>query len=125
CGGTCPGCAVGARCEVGSDCATWVCNARACAAATCNDNVENQDETGVDCGGVCPSCADGQPCAIGADCQSAVCRGTGCAPGVALCCHAPRCDDGVRNNNEPVTDCGNAACGGCPLGSPCGANAQC
>jgi len=54
-----------------------------------------------------------------------VCRGTGCAPGVALCCQAPRCDDGVRNNNEPVTDCGNAACGGCPLGSPCGANAQC
>jgi hypothetical protein len=126
CGGSCPGCTVGAHCRTGKDCSSGVCSSTgSCQAATCNDAVENQDETGVDCGGACPSCAEDQPCAHGADCQSGVCGAAGCAAGVALCCQAARCDDGVLNGNEPYVDCGNASCGGCALGSPCSANTQC
>jgi len=31
-------------------------------AATCNDGIQNQDETGVDCGGVCPPCDEHSYC---------------------------------------------------------------
>jgi hypothetical protein len=108
------------------DCLTGVCGAAGtCAAASCTDAVRNQDETGVDCGGACPDCGTGQRCQVAGDCQSGVCNGAGCAAGIDRCCQAPSCDDGVRNGNEPVADCGNAACGGCPIGSPCSAAAQC
>jgi len=31
----------------------------------------------------------------------------------------------VRNGAEPQVDCGNAACGLCPLGNPCTADGEC
>jgi hypothetical protein len=62
---------------------------------------------------------------VGADCDSGVCQARGCAPGLQRCCQPPRCDDDVRNGNEPVVDCGNAQCGDCPLGSPCTQDGQC
>ncbi|MEO8180305.1 MAG: hypothetical protein ABI895_15825 [Deltaproteobacteria bacterium] len=124
-GGACPGCPVGNRCNGAEDCLTGVCGAAGtCSAASCNDAVRNQNETGVDCGGSCPECGTGQPCGVAGDCQSGVCAG-GCAAGIDRCCQAASCDDGVRNGNEPVTDCGNAACGGCGIGSPCGAGREC
>ncbi len=125
-GGTCPGCAVGSPCENGADCLTLVCgNADTCVAATCGDDVRNQNETGVDCGGPCPDCATGQPCGTGADCQSGVCGGGGCGQGVARCCQAPSCNDDIQNGTESDTDCGNAACGDCGNGDSCTANGQC
>jgi hypothetical protein len=125
-GGTCPGCPVGTPCNAGEDCLTGVCGGGGtCLPPSCDDQVRNQNETGVDCGGACPDCATAQPCAIAGDCQSGVCGGGGCALGIDLCCQAPSCGDGVRNGNEPVTDCGDAACGSCPLGNPCTAGAQC
>ncbi len=44
---------------------------------TCNDGVQNGDETGVDCGGSCPACITG-----------------------------PTCNDGIQNGNETGIDCG-------------------
>ncbi len=125
-GGTCPGCPPGSECRANADCASQVCGANgACAAPTCEDGVQNQDETDLDCGGSCGPCLATQACLEAADCESAVCAGEGCSLDSALCCQAPSCDDDVLNGTEPNVDCGNAACGLCPINSPCSVNAQC
>jgi hypothetical protein len=125
-GGDCPGCPVGTACSTGTDCVTGVCDpSGVCPAATCDDGVRNQNETAVDCGGACQDCLVGQACANGRDCQSRVCNSRRCGPGIDSCCQAPSCSDGVANGTEPVADCGNAACGACPVNSPCTANGQC
>jgi hypothetical protein len=70
---------------------------------SCDDGIQNQDETDVDCGGdVCGPCADGANCQEGDDCEIGSC--------VGLVCAAPSCDDGVQNADESDVDCG----GGCP-----------
>ena len=58
--------------------------------ATCDDGVQNGDETGVDCGG-------------------------SCAPCVAM----PTCDDGVQNGDETGVDCG-GSCTPCVTMMSCG-----
>jgi len=126
CGGSCGGCPDGRGCVAGRDCASGVCVAGACATPSCNDGVVNQNETDVDCGGGCfRNCAIGDGCANGGDCQTGVCGAAGCGPGPGTCCQAPTCTDGVDNGSETAVDCGNAACGPCPVGAPCTADAQC
>jgi hypothetical protein len=127
CGGECPGCPDGAPCALGSDCLSSVCaDDGRCAPPACDDEVRNQNETAPDCGGSCAAnCGTGQACGGGADCTSGVCGTAGCAAGAARCCQAPACNDGVRNGNEPVVDCGDARCGLCPLNRPCTQSAQC
>jgi hypothetical protein len=59
-----------------TDCASGVCTANLCVAASCSDGVKNQGETDTDCGGPCDpaqQCADGKSCLTAADCQSGVC----------------------------------------------------
>ncbi|MEN1785739.1 MAG: DUF4856 domain-containing protein [Bacteroidota bacterium] len=56
--------------------------------ATCSDNIQNGDETGVDCGG--SSCT---PCEV-----------------------AVTCDDGIQNGDEEGVDCGGTACTPCTTG---------
>lgn len=126
CGGSdCPRCGNGESCGSGSDCASGVCAAGACAPPSCSDATQNGIETGTDCGGNCPArCNTGAGCDTGFDCQSGVC-GEACFGGLERCCQAPACDDGVRNGTEPSVDCGNFACGLCPLGRPCSADIQC
>ncbi len=51
---------------------------------TCNDGVQNGDETGVDCGGSCPACPPN-----------------------------PTCSDGIQNGDETSVDCG-GSCPACP-----------
>ena len=76
------------------------------ATPTCNDGIQNGQETGVDCGGptcpVCPTCNDGikNGDETGIDC------GGSCAP-------CPTCNDGIKNGNETGIDCG-GSCGPCP-----------
>jgi len=41
--------------------------------ASCNDGIQNQDETDIDCGGTCPACESGQSCVVDSDCQSGYC----------------------------------------------------
>jgi hypothetical protein len=72
-----------------------------------------------------PPCAPGEGCVIAENCSSLVCAAVGCAPELAQCCQAPTCTDGVANGDEPVIDCGTAACGLCPLDGPCLLNEHC
>lgn len=124
-GGSCPGCEAGAPCEVPADCASSSCVDDRCAEPSCDDAVRNGDESDVDCGGGCAPCGTGLACAEAADCASQVCDDDDCAPGVAECCQAASCNDGVRNGNETATDCGAAPCGRCDVGTPCTQAGQC
>jgi hypothetical protein len=51
---------------------------------TCDDGIQNGDETGVDCGGSC------EPCNT-----------------------PPTCDDGIQNGDETGVDCGGSSCEPC------------
>ncbi len=53
---------------------------------TCDDGIQNGNETGVDCGG--PDCAP---------------------------CPEPTCDDGIQNGNETGVDCGGPDCAPCQI----------
>ncbi|WP_282774650.1 M43 family zinc metalloprotease [Phaeodactylibacter xiamenensis] len=74
---------------------------------TCNDGIQNGDETGVDCGGTncpaCPTCNDGiqNGNETGVDCGG---------PDCAAC---PTCNDGIQNGNETGIDCGGPDCAPC------------
>ncbi len=69
---------------------------------SCNDGVQNGNETGVDCGGsctACPTCNDGI--------QNGSETGVDCGGSCSAC---PTCNDGIQNGNETGVDCG----GSCP-----------
>lgn len=73
---------------------------------TCDDGIQNGDETGVDCGGsscpACPTCNDGI--------QNGNETGVDCGGDCAAC---PTCNDGIQNGNETGVDCG-GDCAACP-----------
>jgi len=75
---------------------------------TCNDGILNGNETGVDCGGsdcpACPTCDDGIQNGNETDVD---CGGSDCAP-------CPTCNDGIQNGNETGVDCGGSDCPACP-----------
>jgi hypothetical protein len=133
CGGNCANCPTGRACNDERDCQSSVCGTQGCAggvanccqAPSCSDGVVNQGETDIDCGGSCPACPTGNACNTATDCQSGVCRAGGCAGGVARCCRAPSCTDGVANGDEPLIDCGNVACGLCAIDHACTLDAEC
>ncbi|MEL6862827.1 MAG: discoidin domain-containing protein, partial [Bacteroidota bacterium] len=102
---------------------------------TCNDGIQNGNETGVDCGGpdcaACPTCSDGIqngnetgvdcggpdcPACSGATCSDGIQNGneTGVDCGGPDCPACPTCSDGIQNGNETGVDCGGPDC------SPCG-----
>lgn len=66
---------------------------------TCNDGIQNGDETGIDCGGMacfaCPTCNDGV--------QNGTETGVDCGGNCIAC---PTCNDGIRNGTETGVDCG-------------------
>jgi hypothetical protein len=74
--------------------------------ATCNDAIQNQDETGVDCGGSCRACTVGdfESCVDGVRNQDETDIDCG---GRCLPCQAePSCTDHIRNQGETGIDCG-------------------
>ena len=91
----------------GSSETTNMCVGGSNPAPTCNDGIQNGDESGVDCGGTncpaCPSCNDGE--------QNGDETGVDC--GGLDCPACPTCNDGIQNGNETGVDCG----GDC---APCG-----
>lgn len=74
---------------------------------TCDDGVQNGNETGVDCGGsdcpACPTCDDGVQNGSETDVD---CGGPDCPA-------CPTCNDGVQNGNETGVDCGGPDCAPC------------
>ncbi|WP_172826949.1 di-heme oxidoredictase family protein [Flammeovirga sp. SJP92] len=86
---------------------------------TCEDGVQNGDETGVDCGGSCapcqteplPTCDDGI--------QNGDETGVDCGGSCALCQTepSPTCDDGIQNGDETGVDCG-GSCAPCQVEEP-------
>ncbi len=115
CGGVlCPGCQIGAACNVDADCLSDYCEGGVCAIApTCFDGIKNQDETDVDCGGlVCSKCVNGMDCLIHSDCESDFCDS-------GTCSTIETCFDGIQNQDETDVDCGGSNCSGCPNGSLC------
>lgn len=115
--GTCVGCNSDIDCAAGKRCAS-----NNCVAASCLDQVKNNDETDVDCGGSCNGCVTGKTCATGSDCADGVC-------GLPQhTCQAATCSDGVKNGSETGQDCGNAAmsgCPACPAGQGCATGSDC
>ncbi len=93
CGGSeCDACVNGKACEENSDCASDICTDNICVAASCSDNLKNQDEPTMDCGGVCSSdltsltakrCAVDDTCKVANDCDSFVCTALKCVPDAA------------------------------------------
>jgi hypothetical protein len=77
--------AIGQKCLLNSDCASGLCQdnlggntkvARRCVASSCDNNVKDGGETGVDCGGPCARrCALGSACKANTDCDQGVCGG--------------------------------------------------
>ncbi len=103
CGGDCPACLNEQSCSTDIDCASGKCVNNVCVAATCTDNILNQDESDIDCGGSsCSECTLGKQCNMHADCTSNYCK-------LGICTEAT-CADGVYNGNEEGKDCG----GNCP-----------
>ena len=78
------------------------------AIATCDDEIQNGDETGVDCGGsncpACPTCDD--------EIQNGDETGVDC--GGSNCPACPTCDDEIQNGDETGVDCGGSNCPACP-----------
>ncbi|MEM6292135.1 MAG: hypothetical protein AAGA54_12745 [Myxococcota bacterium] len=103
CGGdVCGPCDDGEGCEDAGDCVSGVCDgdANTCSAPTCDDMVQNGDETDVDCGGdVCGPCNPGDMCIDGDDCSSAGCTGGVCNDLLAVAA-TPACSDA---DGGPVT----------------------
>jgi len=87
-----------------------------CAEPTCNDGIQNGDETDVDCGGSCGPCGPGENCQADADCESGVCSGGVCQPAM--------CTDGVHNGDETDVDCG-GSCGQCGAHQNCQIDQDC
>lgn len=94
-------------------------------ALSCNDGLQNQDETDIDCGGLqCTRCAANQSCAIDHDCKTGFCSSNTCQGKIDLvsieypanhdfCTAVPTCNDGVKNQDETDIDCGGKHCVQC------------
>ena len=81
------------------------CGGDCAACPTCDDGVQNGNETGVDCGGDCAACIT---CDDGI--QNGNETGVDCGGDCAACI---TCDDGIQNGNETGVDCG-GDCAACP-----------
>lgn len=114
---TCPGCTTPQACGKDSDCESGVCEAQECVEPSCDDEVQNGDESDLDCGGDCLGCDDDDDCNSGADCESGVCE--------SGACQAPNCSDGIKNAAETASDCGGGDCPACDNGRNCDVDSDC
>lgn len=108
------------ECASADDCASLHCRDGSCIAASCEDGLVNQGESGADCAGPCARrCGEGQGCTATSDCS----QGLFCSEGARTC--APlSCADGTRNGSEVAADCG-GTCPPCPVGTACTAHQDC
>ena len=107
----------GVECVLNSECESGVCEGGECEAPTCDDRVQNGDETDVDCGGSCPGCPANDFCQENGDCLSGRCA--------AQLCKEPTCNDDIANGDETDVDCGGPECDGCATGEACEEGSDC
>ncbi len=83
------------------------------ATPTCNDGIQNGNETGVDCGG--PDC---DACEVPPTCNDGEQNGneTGVDCGGPDCDVCETCEDDIQNGNETGIDCGGPDCDACDDG---------
>lgn len=80
CGGICPACTTGGRCNTHDDCQSGSCADFTCVAASCTDGIKNAEETDIDCGGpACGKCEDARLCNQASDCAAGACVDGRCA----------------------------------------------
>ncbi len=105
--------------------------------ATCSDNMQNGDETGVDCGGKCPKC-NGDACSGADECKSSFCADGVCCDvactGTCQSCdqmaNVGACSNVPSGSEDPGVCTISSACdgaGACKLknGQVCDGDAQC
>jgi len=111
CGGTslCDRCIANTNCKANRDCESEYCLNGKCTDPSCTDEIQNQDETGVDCGGSCLPCDINAPCSVNMDCS-----GQYCLDGVC----ANHCLSGKKEADETDVDCG-GKCDPCDDKSGC------
>lgn len=113
-------CPAGQGCDDAADCVDGVCGEnRICRAATCEDDVQNGDESDIDCGGEqgCERCAVGERCGSATDCDGGACTNGQC--------RAATCQDNLKNGLETDVDCGGGECDPCDVGQSCQAPGDC
>jgi hypothetical protein len=112
CGGNCDGCVPGQACIEDWDCDSMDHQGARCVDDTCvscDDGVQNGDETDIDCGGsdyMCDRCAVGASCIDDYDCEDGQCGA--CYDNV---CRS--CSDNIQNGDEDGIDCGGMYCPPC------------
>ncbi len=124
CGGSCSACQAANDCPAshpyacGGGCYTDKAQAESAGCTggggnepTCNDGIQNGNETGVDCGGSCPACQQEPTCNDGI--QNGNETGVDCG-GSCPACAEPTCNDGIMNGNETGVDCGGSCPNTCP-----------
>ncbi len=85
---------------------------------TCNDGIQNGNETGVDCGGSCPACSTEPTCNDGI--QNGDETGVDCGGSCPACSTEPTCNDGIQNGDETGVDCGGSCPNACGTAGTCG-----
>lgn len=87
---------------------------------SCDNGIQDGDETDVDCGGSCANkCGGGQGCGNNDDCMS-----DQCDPG-GMVCEDPSCSDLILNGDETDIDCGGGSCPPCDNGQTCSEGPDC
>ncbi|MBR9690936.1 hypothetical protein GOV08_04600, partial [Candidatus Woesearchaeota archaeon] len=80
---------------------------------TCDDEIQNGNETGIDCGGKCP-----QMCELKPTCSDAIQnqneQGVDCGGECPPCQLHESCYDGLKNQDEEGVDCGGTCERKCP-----------
>jgi hypothetical protein len=117
CGGNskCDRCAANGKCNASSDCEDPLFCAlsgtsKRCTEPSCNDDLQNGSETGVDCGGGCTACDVGVKCDDNNDCTGKYCKDGVCAD---------PCTSGVKEPSETDKDCGGECATKCGNGLKC------
>jgi hypothetical protein len=122
CGGPCPACAVGKKCEADADCLSFACDvdSHTCVTPQCQDHHQDGVETDADCGGdVCPACPLNKGCVVNSDCASRACHA------YTLTCVTTTCIDAHLDGYETDIDCGGGGCSACEVGRKCKVNFDC
>lgn len=124
CGGVCGAtCEDGEQCAEDDDCVSNYCDheTKTCTTPSCDDEMQNGDESDIDCGGSCgANCQEGQRCDDDGDCASQICD-----PDALVCVTPDQCDNGVLDEGETGVDCGGVCGATCMNGELCDDDGDC